>query len=157
MPDNLKLIVTAEHFSSQGIQELFTARIFLAGFYESNFSDMTTCPKEAVYIALYALSWLFTIFLQVYKKWGRNWKASSQTCRNEEKAGQHYCCNAGTWPRKPVVTGIIWFEAIKPVDSLCRNLRECQVCVRLVVGYLSRVIKMLCLWCTRAILLSVGS
>lgn len=28
MPDNLKLIVTKEHFSSQDIQEIFTARLF---------------------------------------------------------------------------------------------------------------------------------
>lgn len=157
MPDNLKLVVTKEHFSNQAIQELFTAKIVLAGFYESNFSDMTTCPKEAVYIASYALSWLVTIFPQVYKKWGGNWKASSQTCRNEEKAGQHYCSNAGTWPRKPVITGIISFEAIQPVDFLRRNLGAFQVHVRVVVGYLSRVIKVLHLWCTRAILLSVGS
>jgi len=32
MPDNLKFIGRPEHFSSQGIQELFTARVFLAGF-----------------------------------------------------------------------------------------------------------------------------
>lgn len=123
----------------------------------SNSSVVTTCPKEAVCVASHALSWRFTVFPQVYKKWGRDWKASSQTCRNEEKAGQHYRCNAGTWPRKPVITGMVPFGAVKAVDSLCGKLGEFQVCVRLVVGYLSRVIKMLCLWCTRAILLSVGS
>lgn len=125
--------------------------------FTSNSSVATTCPKEAVCVASYASSRWFTVFPQVYKKWGRNWKASSQTCRNEEKAGQHYCRNAGTWPRKPVITGIVWFEAVKAIDSLCGNLGECKVCVRWVVGYLSRVIKVLWLWCTWVILLSVGS
>lgn len=94
---------------------------------------------HTVYIVLNTLSWLFIILPQVYKKWGRNWKASGQTCRNEEKVGQYNGCNAGTWPRKPVIAGIIWFEAIKPVDSLFGTLGEFQICVSLVMGCLSRV------------------
>lgn len=142
-------------FSSQGIQELFTASIFSDGFYKTNCSSQSREPAYRRQSTSHMLWIDYSLFiLRCIKSEGEIEKLQSKLVEMKKKLDNTTAAMQELGRENQSLQVSFDFKQLNLL-ILSVGLVRNEGCVTFMVGYLSTVIKVF-LWCTRAILLSVG-